>query len=196
MSHQKQKTRLLALIWEFVKLQIAGNVLFFGTLIGFFVGENILHTPILPTLIVASILANILFFMLNRDWVFTGTNKGKNDGKQTAMRFTLFMGLNFVLNIVLIELFATLLRQAPSAPITAGLFTLWSGATDWLSPVLGSLEQNWQHYVAQFLSGIVFAAWSFIGLRFWVFSSPWHHAQTSHHQAITVQPLRKRHPRS
>ena len=194
MSRPKQTTKALRLIWEFVKLQVAGNVLFFGTLVGFYIGENILHTPLLPTLVIASILANIAFFFLNREWVFTKASE--KDSKGTALRFTLFMGINFVLNIILIELFANLLRQTPSAPLTTALMSLWLTATDWLAPILGSLEDNWQHYVAQFLSGLVFAVWSFIGLRFWVFSPSWHHAQTIRHLALKVQKYSERKARS
>lgn len=186
---QVKKSRKLQLGWEFIKLQIAGNILFFGTFFGFYIGDKVLHTPQLPTLIVSSILANILFFIVDRDWVFT--SDGIQRSGRSMHRFIIFMTLNFFLNIGLIELFGWLLRTTPELNSTMILFTIWGFATSWLEPLLGDLTINWEMYVAQFLSGFVFAGWSFIGLRFWVFTPVRHHARTSRHQAITTQKLPK-----
>lgn len=181
----KKHTKLqpLQLVWEFIKLQLAGNILFFGTLGGFYIGDKILHTPQFPTLVVASILANILFFIVDRDWVFT--SEGVQRSGRALRRFIIFMVFNFFLNIALIELFGWLLRSTPDATITKGLFEVWIAATGWLTPLTGSLVHNWELYIAQFLSGLVFTGWSFVGLRFWVFAPVRHHARTSRHQAIT-----------
>lgn len=186
MSHKKQKIAPLTLAWEFIKLQLAGNILFFGTMIGFFIGDKILDAPSLLSLIVASILAHILFFVADRDWVFTST--GDHRQGQAMTRFIIFMSVNFLLNIVLIELFAHLLRQSPDHTIVTGVKDTWLFATSWLAPLVGVMEQNWEMYVAQFLTGFVFTAWTFIGLRFWVFAPVKHHARTSRHLALNVRP--------
>lgn len=192
MSGEKNsKTNPLTYVWEFIKLQLAGNVLFLGTLIGFFVGESLLNAPVLPSLIIASILAHSAFFLLNRNWVFASGDEASN--KQTISRFILFMGLNFILNILMIEIFANTLRHAPDAPTTGALYGAWSYITDWLTPMTGSLTDNWQYYVAQVLTGLVFSVWSFIGLRFWVFASPHSYAEASRQQALIVQTKRKQH---
>lgn len=174
-------------MWEFIKLQLAGNILFFGTMIGFFIGEHLLKTPILPSLIVAGVLAHIVFFIVNRNWVFADEDAAPS--RQTIWRFGLFMGLNFVLSVLLIELFAYTLRQTPDATITTMLYSLWTHLTNWLPP--GTLSENWQYYAAQLLSGLVFSVWSFIGLRFWVFASSRLYAEASRHHALTFQPKRK-----
>lgn len=192
MSKKKhKKLQLLQLAWEFVKLQLAGNILFLGTLGGFYIGDKILHTPQLPTLIVSSILANILFFIADRDWVFT--SEGVQRHGAALRRFIIFMVFNFFLNLGLIEGFAFLLRSNPDTLATITLLDIWTVATSWLTPITGSLLPNWEFYVAQFLSGLVFAVWSFMGLRFWVFAPVRHHARTSRHHAITPKlPKHKR----
>ena len=70
MRRKKQKKiNFIQVIWDFLKLQVAANILFVSTLMGFLIGDKVLHTPQLPTLIVASIIGNILFFIIDRDWV-------------------------------------------------------------------------------------------------------------------------------
>lgn len=189
MSRKKQTLSPLTLAWEFIKLQLAGNILFFGTMIGFFIGDKILDAPSLLSLIVASVLAHILFFVADRDWVFTST--GDHRHGRTMLRFIIFMGFNFFLNILLIELFAHLLRQSPDGSIVTGLKDIWLIVTNWLTPLIGTMEQGWEMYVAQFLTGFVFTAWTFIGLRFWVFAPIQHHARTSRHLALNMRPKNK-----
>lgn len=182
MSDKKKNKRSAAtLLWEFVKLQIAGNILFLGTLIGFFIGDKLLGTRSIIALVSASIAAHILFFIANRNWVFS--QKVRLPGDQSVRRFTIFMILNFFLGIALIELYAHLLRSHPDSSITASLFVIWDYATQWLSPV-AAMQGNWELYVAQFLSGFTFTLWSFVGLRYWVFAPIVCHAGVCKHQGI------------
>lgn len=187
MPTQKTKTNPLTYVWEFIKLQLAGNILFVGTMAGFFIGEHLLKAPLLPSLIVAGVLAHIIFFIVNRNWVFAVDDAAPN--RQTMWRFGLFMGLNFVLSVLLIELFAYTLRQTPDASITTTLYSLWTHLTSWLTP--GTLTENWQYYVAQVLSGLVFSVWSFVGLRFWVFPSSRPYVEASRHHALTLRSKRQ-----
>ena len=183
MRAKKQKNRAFpTLAWEFIKLQIAGNILFIGTLIGFFIGDKLLGTQSIIALVSASIVANILFFLANRRWVFS--QKEKLPGDQSVQRFIIFMALNFFLGILFIEFYAYLLRSFPENTVTISLLQLWTYATDWLSPII-SMQGNWERYVAQFLSGITFTLWSFVGLRYWVFAPIVCHAGVCKHQGIT-----------
>lgn len=183
MSQTHKHTSWLRAAWEFIKLQLAGNILFFGTMAGFYIGEHWFGTPHLLNLAVASLVANVLFFVVDRDWVFT--SEGKKRQGPALQRFIIFMTFNFFLNLALIELFAWLLRSGSGTPITSTLYTIWITATGWLEPVFGSLHHNWEFYVAQFLSGLVFAVWSYVGFKFWVFAPVKHHARTSRHYGLT-----------
>lgn len=182
MPKKKQTIKPVTLVWEFIKLQIAGNILFLGTLVGFFIGDKLLSAQSVLALVAASIVAHILFFIVNRKWVFS--QKTKLPGDQSVQRFIIFMALNFFLGILFIELYAHLLRNNPDHSITAALLQLWTYATDWLSPVI-SMQGNWERYVAQFLTGITFTVWSFVGLRYWVFAPIVCHAGVCRHQGIT-----------
>lgn len=182
MSRQHTKTHKLRSIWEFIKLQLAGNILFFGTMAGFYIGEKI-GTPHFLNLAVASLLANILFFIVDRDWVFT--SEGKRRQGPALQRFIIFMTFNFFLNLALIELFAWLLRSGGNNTIVSMLYIIWTAMTGWIEPIFGSLHHNWEFYIAQFLSGMVFAVWSYVGFKFWVFAPVKHHARASRHYGLT-----------
>ncbi|HET7630181.1 MAG TPA: hypothetical protein VFK03_02295, partial [Candidatus Saccharimonadales bacterium] len=60
MSEDKKKN-IFRLIVEFIKLQIAGNVLFWGTYIGFPIFHEVLGWPSFWSLFTASLIGNILF---------------------------------------------------------------------------------------------------------------------------------------
>lgn len=190
MSASKKNSHSIArLLWEFVKLQIAGNILFLGTFIGFFIGDKLLGAQSIIALVSASIIANILFFIANRNWVFS--QEKKLPGDESAKRFTIFMILNFFLSIALIELYAHLLRTHPDSSITASLFAIWDYATQWLNPLV-VMQGNWERYVAQFLTGFTFTIWSFVGLRYWVFAPIVCHAGVCKHQGISLSWLKSK----
>lgn len=144
-----QKKKWWRLVIEYIKLQIAGNILFLGTYIGFAVGHELLGWNSLLSMTIGSLIAHVLFFIIDRDWVFS-ERTGKRKDKHLIVRFILFMGLNFFINL----------------GITLGLEKYLG-----LSP-----------YVGQFVAGLFFAVWSYLGLKFWVFRS----GQHVRHQAITV----------
>lgn len=144
---QKKKKQLIRLAVDFIKLQLAGNVLFWGTYIGYFVLNNVYHWAELPALMVASTIAHILFFIVDKEWVFADKS-GRRKTNAEVLRFLAFMGFNYALNIVIIE---TLSRYAGIEP-----------------------------EIGQFIAAAFFTAWNFLGLRFWVFPVPQHHAITVH----------------
>lgn len=149
-SKKPQKKRLLRLAVDFFKLQLAGNVLFWGTYVGYWVFNNMLHWGELSSLLVASLIAHILFFVVDKEWVFADKT-GRRKTSSEIVRFLAFMGFNYALNITIIE-----------------LLSVYAG----IKPEFG-----------QFISAAFFTAWSFLGLRFWVFQEP-------QHQAITVKGVR------
>lgn len=133
---KKQKKSLIKLAIEFVKLQLAGNILFWGTYIGYFLLHELRNWPDVWALATASIFAHFLFFIANKEWVFDDKT-GKRKTSSEIKRFITFMGLNYFINLGIIM----------------GLETYFG-----ITP-----------YIGQFLSGLFFTFWSFIGLRFWVF---------------------------
>ena len=141
---------------EFVKLQLAGNVLFWGTYIGYFLLHEMAHWEYMHALVTASAIAHILFFIVDKEWVFEDET-GRRKTSTEAIRFVLFMGLNFFINLGII----------------AGLKEYFG-----ITP-----------YIGQFISGLFFTVWSFVGLKFWVF-------RDAKHPAIVIKTKRKSHGRA
>ena len=153
----RQKKTLIRRVIEFVKLQLAGNILFWGTYLGYFLSDKLFHKPTIGALAIASLAAHALFFIVSRDWVFNAEG-GKKSTRQIA-RFIVFMGVNYFINLGIIY----------------GLQYYFS-----VSP-----------YIGQFVSAIFFTAWSYVGLRFWVFEPD--HVK---HPAITYHSPRVAPPRT
>lgn len=94
----KTKKSLVATFWQFVKLQLAGNILFWGTYIGYALSDNFMEVPTWIALAVPSIIAHVLFFVVDKNWVFSDkTGKRKTEGE--IARFVIFMGINYFINI-------------------------------------------------------------------------------------------------
>lgn len=163
-----KKQTLTDVFIEFLKAQVAGNVLFFGTMLGFFIGDKLLHAPEIPTLIVSSILANIIFFLINRELVFT--SNGQQRSTSEVYRFILLMTFNMLIYTVL------------TSAIAGGLAMAFSD---------GPIEEH-RFYAAQVLSAMIFSVWTYIGLKFWVFAPAKSHATASRHTALTVEKRKSR----
>jgi len=146
---------------QFIKLQVAGNVLFVGAIVGTFIAQSLLAVHPLIGMVVGSALAHIVFFVINRAWVFNSSQSGKTN-RQIA-RFVVFMSFNFLLNIVLVAVIGRMLIG-----------------------VQPSID-GYEHYAALILSGLFFAVWSFVGLKFWVFTPTRNHARYSRHHALTLE---------
>lgn len=111
---------------QFLKLQLAGNVLFWGTYLGHAFFHEALHWSSAQSLATASIIAHIAFFIIDKNWVFsTKTGHAKTSGE--VVRFMTFMGFNYFLNLGIIlglERFFTITPYVGQF-IAALFFTFW-----------------------------------------------------------------------
>ena len=98
MSAKKQQIIEIAI--QFVKLQLAGNIIFWGTYLGYFVSDYFFAHPEIWALALASLIAHGLFFVVSRDWVFDDDGVARN--RKEVYRFIAFMGFNYLLNILII----------------------------------------------------------------------------------------------
>ncbi len=153
---------------EFVRLQLAGNILFIGTLAGIFVAEKIFTVHSIIGVIVGSIVAHIIFFIVNRHWVFRSADDDERLVSE-VVRFIAFMTFNFFLNLVLIEVSRRLFAQ--SLPEYA----------------------MYEYYAGLVMSSLFFVFWSYVGLKFWVFApaSVKRHARATRHHALTYEKKRE-----
>jgi putative flippase GtrA len=122
-----RKASLIQAAIEFVKLQLAGNILFWGTYIGYFLLFEIANWGYMESLVTASLISHFLFFIANKEWVFED-DTGKRKTSVEAMRFALFMGLNFFINIAIITGLQQYFHISPYIGqfISALFFTVWS----------------------------------------------------------------------
>jgi putative flippase GtrA len=147
---KKTKKTLLSVAWQFIKLQLAGNILFWVTYLGYTLGDQLAHVPSWMSMGAASIFAHFLFFVVNKNWVFS-TKTGKKKTREEIVRFITFMTLNYFINLGIVLGLEKYLHISP--------------------------------YVGQFIAGIFFAVWTWLGLKFWVFR----HVRHAHHAAITIE---------
>jgi putative flippase GtrA len=89
----KRKKSLLKLLTEFAKLQLAGNIPFWGTYLGFMLFDKALGWEEFYALATATILANILFFIVDDKWVFAN-EKGKRKSSYEILKFIIFMSFS------------------------------------------------------------------------------------------------------
>lgn len=86
---------------QFTKLQLAGNIIFWGTYLGYFISDYFFGHAELWALAVASLIAHGLFFVVSREWVFDDSGSARK--RQDIYRFIVFMGFNYFLNLLIIE---------------------------------------------------------------------------------------------
>ena len=161
----KQKPKEPSSVWQFVRLQLSGNVLFWGTIVGSIFFHEVLGVAKLVSVAAASAIFHVVFFLLDKHWVFS-TKTGKNKTEGEVVRFVIFMGLNYFLNLGLIHL----VLQALAATHIAGVELTMLNTTFDIDLVL-----------AQLVASAFFAVWSWLGLKYWVFR----HARHAHHAALT-----------
>lgn len=112
---------------QFIKLQLAGNILFWGTYIGFFLLYEIAKWPELSALATASIVAHVLFFIADSEWVFDEKGqRRKTPGELT--RFVIFMSINYFINLGIIAGLSYYLDLTPYIGqfVSALFFTFWT----------------------------------------------------------------------
>ncbi|NCU30902.1 hypothetical protein EOM57_03795, partial [Candidatus Saccharibacteria bacterium] len=83
----KTKKKKSSSFWQFVKLQLSGNVLFWGTIVGSIVLHEVFGLKKIVAVAVASAFFYIVFFLLDKHWVFS-TKTGKNKTQDEIVRFT------------------------------------------------------------------------------------------------------------
>lgn len=93
---QKRRKKFYTLGFEFVKLQIAGNIPFWGTYGINFILDKGLGVNSFQSLLVATVLANAVFFVVDDRWVFSSSRK-KRRASTDAWRFVVFMSLSALL---------------------------------------------------------------------------------------------------
>lgn len=122
-----KKQITLANFVQFIKLQLAGNVLFWGTYIGYFVLHDVLDWRSITALVVASLAAHVAFFIIDKEWVFD-TKTGKEKTTSEVVKFALFMGLNFFINLGIITGLERYFDISPYIGqfIAALFFTFWT----------------------------------------------------------------------
>lgn len=89
-----------AIIVEFLKLQLAGNIPFWGTYLLFALFDQGLGFDYFMSLLIATVLANILFFVIDDRWVF----KNKRNHRKTTTevwRFVAFMTFSSLLTFTM-----------------------------------------------------------------------------------------------
>ena len=125
--NRTQKKSLIETAIEFIKLQLAGNILFWGTYIGYFLLHEFAKWEYMPALVTASLIAHFLFFIVNKEWVFEDDTGRRKTGVE-AVRFAIFMGLNFFINIGIISSLQYYFDITPYIGqfIAAFFFTIWS----------------------------------------------------------------------
>lgn len=165
MGRTSRKKTPVKNIIEFVKLQLAGNILFVGTLLGVAMADHVLYIDPFWGLVGGSVIAHILFFIVNKNWIFhTSAKRGYSE----IFRFVAFMTFNFFLNIFLVSLLTRLiLIQMPSV-------------------------EGFEYYLGVMSAAVFFAVWSYIGLKFWVFAPTKRHAAVSHHHGLTYERRKRR----
>lgn len=87
---QKKKSALSSLGAQFIKLQIAGNIPFWGTYLLFALLDRVFLIDITVALFIATLLANSLFFYVDDKWVFADT-RGKRKTATEIVKFAVFM---------------------------------------------------------------------------------------------------------
>ena len=87
------KRRKLAIgFFEFLKLQLAGNIPFWGTYLINFALDKGLHVEPFQSLLVATVLSYAAFFFVSDRWVFN-QNRDNRHSATNAWRFVIFMSI-------------------------------------------------------------------------------------------------------
>ena len=96
MPTKKKKKNLLRLLTEYIKLQLASNIPFWGTYLGFALMHGVLHMPSFYALAIPTVLSNILFFIVDDKWVFANA-RGKRKSPYEIVKFIIFMSFSAVI---------------------------------------------------------------------------------------------------
>ena len=124
---KKQKSHKIKGLIEFLKVQLAGNVLFWVTYVAYFVFDKGAAIPYPISFIMATITGNIVFFMIDRNWIYNKHNSKRKSSRE-VFRFIVFMTVNFFLNILIVQGLHDYFDITPYIGqfIAAAFFTVWT----------------------------------------------------------------------
>lgn len=91
----KQKKSIIRLITEYAKLQLASNIPFWGTFIGFAILYEVFHLPSFYALAIPTVLSNLLFFIVDDKWVFANS-RGRHKSAYEILKFIIFMSISAI----------------------------------------------------------------------------------------------------
>lgn len=80
---------------QFIKLQIAGNIPFWGTYLLFALFDKVFLVDVVLALFTATVIANSVFFYVDDRWVFADT-RGKRKTTTEIVKFIVFMSFSAV----------------------------------------------------------------------------------------------------
>ncbi len=123
----KRRRALLQLGWEFIKLQLAGNIPFWGTYLINLGLDKGLNVDKFQALLVATVLANAVFFVVDDRWVFT-SSRAKRKTTTEIFRFIIFMSVSALVVFNITWHLYTLFGISPYIGqfISAALSMLWT----------------------------------------------------------------------
>lgn len=126
-NKQKRSKAALTLGWQFIKLQIAGNIPFWGTYIINAGLDKGLGVDKFQSLLVATVLANALFFIVDDRWVFNDM-RSKRQPSAEIWRFIVFMSLSALLTFNITWQLYTMFGISTYIGqfISAGLSIMWT----------------------------------------------------------------------
>lgn len=96
LNYLRKRYRIVELSWEFLKLQLAGNIPFWGTYLINWGLDKGLSVDKFNSLLVATVLANAVFFVVDDKLVFTSNRKHKKTSRE-VFRFVIFMSFSALL---------------------------------------------------------------------------------------------------
>jgi putative flippase GtrA len=91
----KKRRNLIQLITEYAKLQLASNIPFWGTYLGFALLYGVFNLPSFYALAIPTIFANLLFFVVDDKWVFANS-RGRHKSHYEIVKFIVFMTFSAV----------------------------------------------------------------------------------------------------
>ncbi len=95
-SSKRKSNTLYTTGIEFIKLQIAGNIPFWGTYLINLILDKGLDVAPFQSLLVATVLANAVFFVVDDRWVFNSSRSKRHAGTEVG-KFIVFMSLSALL---------------------------------------------------------------------------------------------------
>ncbi len=125
-SPQRRQVLLQGFL-EFIKLQIAGNIPFWGTYFLFALLDKVFYAQTMPALFVSTIAAYTLFFIVSDWWVFS-KSRGQRKKTTNIWRFIVFMSITALLTFNITIQLDEILGISPYIGqfISAGISISWT----------------------------------------------------------------------